>query len=246
MFSPHQGAISLTFDDGRSTQLEHALPIMNRLDLKGTFYLIPNGVDWRKKLSPWREVARRGHEIGNHSASHPRPPNHNSVEGVYYSDMTLESLESDISKAQSRLKEIAPTQEKWTFCYPCYHTDIGLGLSRKSYIPLIEKQFIAGRGIQEYGFANVPEKVDIACIGGCPCERMSAFEMIGMVEELAVGQKQWVVLVFHDINGDRLTTSKYDFQLLCEYIARRQDDLWCAPVASVACHIRRQRSAACN
>ena len=241
MFSPHQGAVSLTFDDGRPTQLEHAFPIMERLDLRGTFYLIPNGADWREKLSPWREVARRGHEIGNHSVSHPRPPNHTSAKGARYGELTLEKMESDIHEAQSRLREIAPNQEVWTFCYPCYHTDIGLGLGRKSYIPLIEKHFIAGRGIQEYGFANVPESVDLACTGGCPCERMSAFEMIGMVEELAVGQKQWVILVFHDISGDRLTTSEYDFRLLCEYIARRRDDLWCAPVATVACRIRQQR-----
>ena len=241
MFSPHQGAVSLTFDDGRSTQLEHAIPILDQLDLRGTFYLNPDGDDWRERLAPWWDVAQRGHEIGNHTTTHPAPRNLADVSQTSYDDMTIDEMAHEISEAQERLKEIAPDQQDWTFCYPCYTTDIGHGLGRQSYIPLIEKHFVAGRGGSEYGFGNIPEKIDLACAGGFACERMSAFEMIGLVEELAVGQHHWVMLIFHDISGDRLTTSEYDFRLLCEYIARRKDALWCDTVAAVARRIRDQR-----
>ncbi|HDM88590.1 MAG TPA: polysaccharide deacetylase, partial [Candidatus Bathyarchaeota archaeon] len=62
-------AISLTFDDGLTSQLRIAVPLLNEFGLRGTFYLNPRG-EWRRNLAPWREVFESGHEIGNHSLSH--------------------------------------------------------------------------------------------------------------------------------------------------------------------------------
>ena len=66
---------------------------------------------------------------------------------------------------------------------------------------------------------------------------MSGFEMIGLVESLAM-KGQWVILVFHDIDGPRLTVGGYDFNLLLEYLVRRRDELLIAPVVEVADRIR--------
>lgn len=65
--------------------------------------------------------------------------------------------------------------------------------------------------------------------------------MIALVEELAIGQGQWVVFVFHDISGNQLSTAERDFRQLCEYIADRKDSLWCAPLVEVAVKIRESR-----
>ncbi|MDP7399235.1 MAG: polysaccharide deacetylase family protein [Lentisphaeria bacterium] len=240
-FAPQHGAVSLTFDDGRPTQLEHAVPVMDRLDLRGTFYLVPSGDDWRERLEPWCDVARSGHEIGNHTVSHPAPGNLYAVSTACYDELTLDDMERDIREAQARLEQIAPHQEAWTFCYPCYHTDVGTGSRRQSYIPLVNGMFAAGRGADQYGFGNLPDRVDIACIGGLACERMTADEMIGLVEELAIRQGHWVVFVFHDISGNQLSTAERDFRQLCEYIADRKDSLWCAPLVEVAVKIRESR-----
>ena len=66
----YSGAMSLTFDDGQESQLRKAIPILDNLGLKGTFFLCPRGEDWMNALSPWREVFKNGHEIGNHTISH--------------------------------------------------------------------------------------------------------------------------------------------------------------------------------
>jgi peptidoglycan/xylan/chitin deacetylase (PgdA/CDA1 family) len=240
-FAPQQGAVSLTFDDGRPTQLEHAVPIMDDLGLRGTFYLIPSGDDWRERLEPWCGVARSGHEIGNHTTLHPATGNLFATSTACYDDLTLEAIEDDIREAQTRLEQIAPHQEAWSFCYPYYHTDVGTGSQRRSYIPLVNGMFAAGRGREQYGFGNLPERVDIACVGGQACERMTVFEMIGLVEELAIGQGQWVIFVFHDISGNQLSTTERDFRQLCKYIADRKDSLWCAPLVEVAVKVRESR-----
>lgn len=60
---------ALTFDDGPSPQW--TLPILDVLDrhqVKATFFLVGTGVEAHPEVV--REIARRGHSIGNHSYSH--------------------------------------------------------------------------------------------------------------------------------------------------------------------------------
>src|SRR5574341_1193422 len=77
--SSFQGAISLTFDDGMRSHLDFAIPQMNARGLRGTFYLNPRGSEedasrplpWRASLAQWLPAYQAGHELGNHSLSHP-------------------------------------------------------------------------------------------------------------------------------------------------------------------------------
>ena len=231
-WSPHRGAVSLTFDDGRVSQLEKAIPAMDELGLRGTFYLTPAGDQWRERYAPWKEVAAAGHEIGNHTLSHTCSNNFSGTRGGL-EDQTLAAVERDILAAQERLEQLASHQEQWTFCYPCYCTHVGRGPSRQSYVPVVAKHFLAGRAGGEYGCANPPRVVDLACAWGLPTERMSGFEMIGLVEELT-SRGLWVVLVFHDIDGSRLTVGDHDFRMLLHYLHRQAKSIWTVPVVEAA------------
>lgn len=62
--------LTLTFDDGPSEHTLDVLAALDRLGAKATFFMVGEAVDRRPDLA--REVARRGHEIGNHTYSHPR------------------------------------------------------------------------------------------------------------------------------------------------------------------------------
>lgn len=62
-------SVALTFDDGPSPDTLDILNILRRENLKATFFLVG------KKVEQYPEIARRivedGHELGNHSYSHP-------------------------------------------------------------------------------------------------------------------------------------------------------------------------------
>lgn len=221
VWGPHQGGVSLTFDDGMDCHLDRAVPALNERGLQGSFYLMPRGDDWRQRLEPWRQVAAAGHEIGNHTLSHTCSANYTGARaGLEYA--SLEGIESDILAAQERLQLLLPEQRTWTFCYPCYCTFVGRGAQRQSYVPLVARHFLAGRAGGEYGFGNRPGAVDLACFWAQPAERMSAFEMIGLAEELT-HRGQWVVFVFHAIDGSRLSVAGEDFTALLDFLARRRD-----------------------
>ncbi|MFH1573066.1 MAG: polysaccharide deacetylase family protein [Acidobacteriota bacterium] len=234
-WAPHMGAVSLTFDDGRPVQRQRAIPAMERYGLRGTFYINPRGEDWQARLDPWMEIARAGHEIGNHTLSHICSSNL-TVRPGGLEDRSLDEIEADILAAQERLEEIAPHQKRWSFGYPCYQTFVGRGQGRLSYVPIVARHFICGRAGGEYGIANSPGFVDLACASGLATDRMSGYEMIGLAEALAA-KGQWVILVFHDINGSRLTVGEYDFTLLLEYLHRRSDEVLTLPVAEAAARI---------
>lgn len=66
----HRAAVSLTFDDADSVQLDKAVPELNKRHLRATFFLT---ISKLTRIDDWRRVQRQGHEIGNHSVSHEHP-----------------------------------------------------------------------------------------------------------------------------------------------------------------------------
>ena len=62
-------SIALTFDDGPSEGTYQLLEILNRLETRATFFLCGMNVERLPGIA--RSVAAAGHEIGNHSYSHP-------------------------------------------------------------------------------------------------------------------------------------------------------------------------------
>jgi peptidoglycan-N-acetylglucosamine deacetylase len=62
-------AIALTFDDGPSESTGELLEILDRHNVPATFFQC--GVNVRRLPGVAREVAAAGHELGNHTDSHP-------------------------------------------------------------------------------------------------------------------------------------------------------------------------------
>jgi peptidoglycan-N-acetylglucosamine deacetylase len=61
--------ICLTFDDGPGASTPVILDILKRTGVRATFFLLGQNVERYPELA--RRIAAEGHEIGNHSYSHP-------------------------------------------------------------------------------------------------------------------------------------------------------------------------------
>ena len=64
--------IALTFDDGPGPYTEKLLDILDKYDAKATFFLIGSKVSGQASVV--RSIQARGHQLGNHSWSHPELP----------------------------------------------------------------------------------------------------------------------------------------------------------------------------
>jgi len=62
-------ALALTFDDGPSESTPALLELLARYNAKATFFMCGQNVRRLKQIA--QQVARAGHEIGNHTDSHP-------------------------------------------------------------------------------------------------------------------------------------------------------------------------------
>src|SRR5688500_7746414 len=63
--------VALTFDDGPTTaRVDTILRILAARDVRATFFVI--GRDLEDHMDAGRKLVAAGHELGNHSYSHPR------------------------------------------------------------------------------------------------------------------------------------------------------------------------------
>ncbi len=234
----YEGAVSLTFDDALPSQLKKAIPMMDERGLRGTFYVSLRGEDWRKAMEPWRAVHDAGHEIGNHSLSHTCSLGFQDDPGGHGLErMTLADIEADVMAAEGRLAELFPRESR-SYCYPCYQTHVGEGLDRQSYVPVIAKHFVAGRGIGEV--PNHSLTCDLHCLWSWDVSRMTGANLVGLAEQCA-SRGRWGLLVFHGIDSGHLPVSSVDFVELCAHLERHSNRIWTAPVAEVADWVRELR-----
>ena len=233
-------AVSISFDDGRPNQLERAVPALDERGLRATFYLPMRMSNWREVYAPWVDVAAAGHEIGNHTKSHICSRNFSfRANGTGLEDMTLDQIEADILEAEHMLRELIPSQTERTFCYPCYQTFVGEGLSRQSYVPIVAKHFVAARSTGEFGWANNPMKVDLHCLTSASYGHRSGIELIGLIEK-AFQKRQWIILTYHGIDAG---LSEREFIEVLDHLVERQGRIWTAPVLDVAKQVLAAREA---
>jgi len=238
----YQGAVSLTFDDGIASQLEIAIPMMDDLGLRGTFYLCPRGERWRDDLAPWGPVAKAGHEIGNHSISHTCSrafSDSPSARGL--EDLALADIEADVTEAERRLVELFPEPSPRSFCYPCWQSHVGEGLTRQSYVPVIAKHFIAARGLGEV--PNHPLTCDLHYLWSWDASRMTGAQLVGLSEQCAT-RGRWGLLAFHGIHSGHLPVADVDFRELCNHLHKHSRRIWTARVAEIAGWVRSLRAQA--
>src|SRR6267154_797034 len=62
-------AVALTFDDGPSPDTERVLDVLGAHEVRATFFMVGREVESFPGIA--QRVLREGHEVGNHSYSHP-------------------------------------------------------------------------------------------------------------------------------------------------------------------------------
>jgi hypothetical protein len=225
-------AVSLSFDDARVSQIEQGIPLLESFGLRGTFYVgLPEIAAAR---DAWRAVAAHGHEIGNHTVNHPCTGNFLWCK-AHLEDYTLEMMEAELTGAQSAIRDIlgvTPT----TFAYPCGNKFVGRGENTQSYVPLVSRHFLAGRGFRDET-PNKPEVVDLAQVAGVDADR-HPFEVLKSWLDRTAERGAWLCFVNHDVSATLSQGIKPDtLKQVCDYLKHDQS-IWVDTIAAVAAHLK--------
>jgi len=222
---PHgaNAAVSLAYDDALNSQLDHALPALNRFGFKGSFYLTLSSETVRLRLDEWRAAADLGHELGNHTLFHPCSGSLPDREWVQpwndLDNMTVDEIRQHILLANSMLYAIDGVSER-TFTAPCGD----LSAAGENYLASIRSEFVAIKS-RFGGIVRDMDKLDPYSVGVAVPVDVSGEELIEMVKQTAQ-QGTMANLTFHGIGGDYLTVSVEAHEQLLLYLAENRDVYW--------------------
>jgi len=231
-----RAALSLSFDDARPSQLDMGLPILDAHDVKATFYVSPGNME--RRIDGWRAAAASGHEMGNHTLTHPCSGNFAFARRNALEDYTIEQMEADIlggSEAVERLVGVTPT----TFAYPCGQKFVGRGQDVVSYVPLVARHFIAGRGAFNESH-NDPRFCDLAQLFGMSMDDEPFARLKAILDHAIADDGGWLVLFGHDVGpqGARQTTRTDALDELCEYATDPANGIWIDTVETVGRYVK--------
>jgi peptidoglycan/xylan/chitin deacetylase (PgdA/CDA1 family) len=233
-----RAAVSLTFDDARASQIDVGIALLGRCEVRATFYLSPSNMG--KRLAGWKEVAAAGyHEIGNHSYSHPCTANFSFSRSNGLEDYSRERMEADIDRATEHMRQqlgVTPV----SFAYPCGQKFFGRGVGARSYVPLIAKRFLSGRGYLDEA-ANDPAVCDLANLMGTGFDGLKFDEMRNLVEA-AAAEGRWLIFAGHEIGAPgRQTVIAAELESLCRYLRDPGSGIWTDTAGAVSKHVEAVR-----
>lgn len=228
-----KGYVSLTYDDGLASQLEIAAPQLERAGFRGTFYLTWDNM--KDRASDWAELARRGHELANHSVSHPCDLQHQDV---------VDFRAREIDPLQRWLRQVEGDRRGRDYAYPCDVTNLGRGNPNQqadAYAHLLRSAGILRARTSEgppnslQWAKDAPYRLQALAFG---YDAKAASEVTDYLAE-AIKEERWAILVFHEIgigDGNTGTISPDEHEQLLGDIA--QMGVPCGTVQSAIAYAR--------
>lgn len=232
-------AVVLTYDDGLDVDITNALPVLDSLHLRATFYIADYMHRFNAQMRSWREAAGKGHELGNHTRYHPCTGGLPGREFVKpegdLNNYTVQRMDDEIMDMNVQLEAI-DGRTKRTFAYPCGDTKI----HDTAYIDPLKKEFVAARGV----IPSMPtiDKVDLYNVSCYGVNGQSGDDMIAWVKE-AQSKQALLVILFHGVGGGHsLNVSLPAHSQLLHYLKENEKDIWIAPMVEVGEYIKKKQA----
>lgn len=220
------GAYSFTFDDGAPGQFQYAVPILNEHNIHATFFLIGASVKaWygtpgRVHVPQMLSMVAAGHEIGNHTYSHPR------LTELSDEDIHLEMLLSQEFFNNWGLNPVS-------LAYPYSDTDDRVRSIVGQYMKFARD-----------GYPMVTNSSSWDELNPLDLRWSSKSTDHYSCVDLAVSSGTWAIGVFHAIGIGSGPTVE-EFETFVKYVATLRDtgELWVDTVKQIACYTRERYAA---
>jgi peptidoglycan-N-acetylglucosamine deacetylase len=231
-------AVVLTYDDAIDQHLDNAVPVLDSLGLKATFYLTAFSASMQNRLNDWKKLAAKGYELGNHTLYHPcnGGPGRAWVRPEY--DLTTYTVQRmvDETRMTNLFLRALDGKTKRTFAFTCGDMKIG----DSSFINAMKSDFVAARAVRSE--MHKIQEVDLYHVDCYMVNNNTAEEMIGWVNK-AITTNSLLVILFHGVGGGNgLDVSLTAHRKLLTYLQQNKKDIWVAPMITVAEYIKKYQS----
>jgi peptidoglycan/xylan/chitin deacetylase (PgdA/CDA1 family) len=224
-------AVVLTYDDALIQHLDHAIPVLDSLGLKATFYLTISYPGCQQRIDDWKKAATSGHELGNHTWFHPcvgKLPGREWVsEQQDLNNYTVEKMVNEIRRANKFLQTM-DGKTKRSFAFTCGDMKLGDTL----FIDRLRNDFVAARAVRNQ--MHRINEIDLFNVDGYMVNNHTADQMIEWVKK-AMETNSLLVILFHGVGGgNSLNVSLDEHRKFLSYLNQNQKDLVIAPMVEVA------------
>lgn len=231
-------AVVLTYDDALNVHLDNVIPVLDSVNLKGTFYLSAAFPGSRDRIPDWKKAAAKGYELGNHTLFHPCAGNMPGREWVNpetdLSRYTVKRMVNEIRMTNIFLQALDGKKER-TFAYPCGDTKIG----DTSYIDSVKDEFIAARGV--HAQMHTIDQVNLYDVDCYAANGETGNQLIDLVKE-AMQKHSLLVFLFHGVGGGHAINVSLDaHSKLVHFLKQNEKDIWIAPMIEVVKHVKNYR-----
>jgi peptidoglycan/xylan/chitin deacetylase (PgdA/CDA1 family) len=253
-----KAAYSLTFDDGLISQYQYLAPLLDKYNLKATFFLITGSLEEDPTRRPeWRygywhqfvELAGKGHELGAHTVTHPRL---SKVKDG--GEREKNTLQYELAEPIKNIREKIPGYQVVSFAYP--YVDYNRHVKEEAM-----KYYVATRAAG--AAVNMPGDIrwgdlqaDIIEYHGPRTEESDHKKITDLQTELeakVIGSGGWGVLLAHDVlplaeareAGDSWhPISEESFRTFAAWLHQKQEarELWVATMGNVARYAKQREN----
>jgi len=231
-------AVVITYDDAYDQQLDNAIPVLDSLGLKATFYITAFSNSMQTRLNDWKKIAANGHELGNHTLFHPC----NGGKGREWvnpdHDLSKYSVQRmiDETRMTNLFLRALDGKTKRTFAFTCGDMKIG----DSSFINAMKDDFVAARAVRNQ--MHKINEIDLYNVDCYVVNGETGRQMIEWVKE-ALETNSLLVILFHGVNGgNALNVSLQAHSQLLHFLKQNEKDIWVAPMIDVAEYIKNYQS----
>ena len=231
-------AVVLTYDDAIDQHLDNAIPVLDSLKFKATFYITAFSTSMQTRLNDWKKLAANGHELGNHTLYHPciGGKGREWVRPEYdLNNYTVQRM-IDETRMTNLFLHALDGKTKRTFAFTCGDMKIG----DSSFINAMKKDFAAARAVR-----NQMHKISEIDLFNVDCYMVNGETAAQMIEwaKKAMETNSLLVILFHGVGGgNSLNVSLPAHREFLEYLKKNEKDIWIAPMLDVAEYIEKYQS----
>jgi len=231
-----KAVIVLTYDDAISSQLNTAVPQLDSAGFKATFFLMGSMIN-AQNIPQWRELAKRGFELANHTIYHPCSGKKDTP--MPWDKYTPATIIREIDMMNHLLYTIDGKSTR-TFAYPCTETTVG----GKDYVDTLRKCGLVkyariGGGTNSVitDFKHLdPLKVPSYGLE----ENTSGEKLIAFVKKVEDSGGMGIFM-FHGIGGNYIITSAGAHRELLKYLKENKKDIWVTTFQDAMDYAMKQR-----
>ena len=225
--------ICLTYDDAIESQLYVAIPQLDSLGFKGTFFMnsIKGSTEVMGIGEPhilgWKKAAQNGHELANHTLFHPCPEQFGWQKELALERYSIDKMLKEIEITNLYLGMLDDTRKVRSFAFPCNNFAIN-GIDYVERLRTTKLVTYARGGGDRNSCVSVPDfkTVNIMKVPSWHVEEGTSLEELIAFAEKVKANGGLGIYQFHGIDSPLFRISSKTHKRFLAYLKANQNEYW--------------------